>query len=152
MKSILFVLTFTMLSVIGFSQSMRSDVIKALKNYNDETSAVINVIEVDRINPVAATFGSGHDLSTVKVSGYRVGVFFDNSQNARQNAISIMDSFREKFPDIPISLVHDNANFKVFAGYCLTKDEALIVWGRVKNDFNRAIIVVENIPISVFTE
>lgn len=85
-----------------------------------------------------------------KVRGYRVRIFFDNSQNARSNAQAIMNQFAELFPDIPVYMIYENPYFKVAVGNCLTEDEAMIISGRIKGKFDRAFWAREDIPIGAF--
>ncbi len=87
-----------------------------------------------------------------KVNGYRVRIFFDNSQNARSNAQATQERFRELFPEVPVYMNYENPYFKVTVGNCLTIEEAIILWGRVKGDFDRAFVIREEIPVSVLAE
>ncbi len=84
------------------------------------------------------------------VAGYRVRIFFDNSQTARQSANAIKARFESTFPEIPVYLFYDNPYFKVAVGDCLTKDEAIIIWGRIKNQFPNSFIVQESLPLKNF--
>ncbi len=90
--------------------------------------------------------------SQTKVLGYRVRIFFDNSQNARGQANAAMSRFKEIYPDIPAYLVYENPYFKVTVGNCLTEDEARILLGKIQGTFNRAFPIQEEIPLSLFTE
>lgn len=85
-----------------------------------------------------------------KVSGYRVRIFFDNGQDARAQSNRVMEQFKNNFPDIPIYWSYDNPYFKVTVGDCLSPEEAIIVWGRVKNLYDKAFVVREEIPLSSF--
>ena len=87
-----------------------------------------------------------------KVRGYRVRIFFDNSQNARSLAQDVKKRFEEAFPDIPAYMVYENPNFKVSVGNCLTKEEAIILEAKVKPAFETAFLIVEDIPMSYFGE
>ncbi len=87
-----------------------------------------------------------------KVRGYRVRIFFDNSQSARTLALSTQSRFRELFPDIPTYMVYENPYFKVTVGNCLTNEEAIILWGRIKWNFDRAFVVREEFPIEKLAE
>lgn len=69
-----------------------------------------------------------------KVRGYRVRIYFDNVQHARSQAESVMARFREIYPDIPAYMDYDNIPyFKVTVGNCLTMEEAIILWGRIRD-------------------
>ncbi|MCD7969470.1 MAG: hypothetical protein LUF87_03870 [Alistipes sp.] len=86
-----------------------------------------------------------------RVNGYRVRIFFDNKQNARGQANAALNRFRELYPGIPADMKYDVPDFKVTAGYCLTNEEAIILWGRIKNQFPKAFLIPEEIPLSAFT-
>lgn len=85
-----------------------------------------------------------------KIRGYRVRIFFDNSQQAGAEAYGVMAQFKAAFPDIPVYRVYENPYFKVAVGDCLTRDEAVMIWGRVKYNFGSAYIFSEDIPLSQF--
>lgn len=87
-----------------------------------------------------------------KVNGYRVRVFFDNSQNARANAQETKSRFEAMFPDTPAYLDYDKLYFRVSVGNCLTRDEAIILWGQIKGAFDKAFIISEDIQLSAFTK
>ena len=86
-----------------------------------------------------------------KVRGYRVRIYFDNVQHARSQAESVMARFREIYPDIPAYMDYDNIPyFKVTVGNCLTMEEAIILWGKIRDAFDRAFIVPESMPLELF--
>lgn len=89
-------------------------------------------------------------MAGTKVWGYRVRIFFDNSQNARAQATQALNSFRSIYPDIPAYMVYENPYFKVTVGNCLNEDEARILLGRIQGTFNRAFPIQEEIPLEFF--
>ena len=110
------------------------------------TGARIVIEESSELEPM---LNRTHSLDR-KIQGYRIRIFFDNSQQARGNARAIMARFQNAFPDIPAYLVYENPYFKVTVGNCLTLDEAMIVLGRVKSQFDRAFPVQEDLPLRLF--
>lgn len=82
------------------------------------------------------------------VRGYRVGIFYDNSQDARVRAAQAEQLFRANFPSIPVYKDYRNPYFIVAVGNCLTQEEATILWGRVKTLFAKAHITRTDIPIA----
>ncbi|MBR5136234.1 MAG: hypothetical protein IKU92_04220 [Rikenellaceae bacterium] len=82
------------------------------------------------------------------VRGYRVGIFYDNSQDARERAAEAEQLFRASFPSIPVYKDYRNPYFIVTVGNCLTQEEATILWGRVKNIFPKAHISRTEFPIA----
>ncbi len=87
-----------------------------------------------------------------EIWGYRVRIFFDNSQNARMLANQAMTRFKEIYPDIPAYMVYDNPYFKVTVGNCLTEDEARILQGKIQGAFDRAFPIQEKISMSLLGE
>ena len=81
------------------------------------------------------------------VRGYRIGIFYDNSQDARVRAAEAEQMFRASFPSIPVYKDYRNPYFIVTVGNCLTQEEATILWGRVKGLFPKAHITRTEIPI-----
>lgn len=85
------------------------------------------------------------------VRGYRIGIFYDNSQDARVRAAEAEQMFRASFPSIPVYKDYRNPYFIVTVGNCLTQEEATILWGRVKSLFPKAHITRTDIPIALFS-
>ncbi len=82
-----------------------------------------------------------------KVRGYRIRIFFDNGQNARTEAMETRDRFRQEFPGIPTYLAYENPSYIVTVGNCLSLDEALILWNRVRHSFSTAFLWRGDIPM-----
>lgn len=83
-----------------------------------------------------------------KIQGYRIRIFFGNDQNARGVAQGTQGRFRNEFPGIPTYLVYENPAWMVTVGNCVTIDEALILWNKVKKSFDTAFIWRGEIPVS----
>ncbi|MCC8019494.1 MAG: hypothetical protein LIO85_06955 [Rikenellaceae bacterium] len=109
----------------------------------------VTVTESGESASILRMAGSTRRNSTI--SAYRVRIFFDNSQNARSNAYATLNRFREIYPEIPVDLKYDVPYFRVTAGYCLTKEEAIILWGRIKDTFPKAFLIPEPENISLET-
>lgn len=83
-----------------------------------------------------------------KTTGYRICIFFDNTQNGRSLANGALGTFRNRFPGIPGEVVYANPTFKTMVGYCLDMTEASMLLGRVRETFPTSVIVrEEHIPI-----
>lgn len=80
-----------------------------------------------------------------KISGYRVRIYFDNSQNARNASEAALNSFREMHPSVPAYRSYQNPFFKVTAGDFRTKSEAMAFLQKVKGMFPASFVVKENI-------
>ena len=84
-----------------------------------------------------------------KVVGYRICIFFDNTQNGRNLANGALGTFRNRFPGIPGEVVYANPTFKTMVGYCLDMTEASMLLGRVREVFPTSVIVrEENMPLT----
>lgn len=85
-----------------------------------------------------------------EVAGYRIGIFFDNSQDARYKASEAKKLFEQKFPSQPVYMVYQSPYYKVSAGDCLTEEEAIILFEQVRSVFPNAFVMRENMNISAF--
>ena len=80
-----------------------------------------------------------------KMAGYRIRVFFDNGQNARNRSEAIARSIANSYPGIGVYRTFESPNFKVSVGDFRTKDEALKVYQSLKASYPTALILKENI-------
>ena len=85
------------------------------------------------------------DNRTRPITGYRIRIFFDNSQNARKNSASTLDEFLSSFRGIPAYRSYVNPYFKVTVGDYRTKAEAMANLANIKKSFPSAFIVKEKI-------
>lgn len=79
------------------------------------------------------------------LNGYRIRIFFDNSQNARVNSGGAYGTFLKLFKDIPAYRSYVNPYFKVSVGDFRTKAEAMEKLIHIKKVFPTAFIVKEKI-------
>lgn len=86
-------------------------------------------------------------LSGSKMRGYRILIFSANTQNARSEAEATMTRFKELYPTVPVNMVYELPNFKVMVGYFLTSEEALVLWGKIKGEFDRALVIRADITL-----
>ena len=82
---------------------------------------------------------------TRTLSGYRVRIFFDNKQSARNESEQTLIRFRALYPDVAVYRTYTNPYFKVTVGDCRTKSEAMKLLSRIKGNFSSAFVVKENI-------
>jgi hypothetical protein len=57
--------------------------------------------------------------------GFRVRIFFDNSQSARQRALEAEANFKTQYPNMPTYYTYQNLYFKVAVGDFRTKSDAM---------------------------
>lgn len=79
------------------------------------------------------------------LSGYRVRIFFDNQQNARNASMAAMNKFIDLHYGIAAYRSYQNPFFKVTVGDFRTRSEAMELLQRIKNEFPTAFVVKENI-------
>lgn len=82
-------------------------------------------------------------------TGYRVRIFFDNRQSARQDSEQMVETFEKMYPGIPAYRSYVNPYFKITVGDFRTKSEAMSFLQRIIGAFPKAFIVKENIEYPV---
>ena len=80
-----------------------------------------------------------------KMSGYRIRVYYENGQNARNRSEAISRSISAAYPGMGVYRTFESPNFKVCVGDFRTKDEALKVYHSLKSSYPTAIILKETI-------
>ncbi|MFR9670653.1 MAG: hypothetical protein SNH16_05110 [Rikenellaceae bacterium] len=84
--------------------------------------------------------------------GYRIGIFFDNGQDARNKAAEAKNIFEANFPTEPVHMVYQSPYYKVSAGNCLTEEEAIMLFERICHIFPNAYVMRESMEITDFIE
>ena len=80
-----------------------------------------------------------------KLTGYRIRVYFENGQNARNRSEAVARSISGSYPGLGVYRTFESPNFKVTVGDFRTKDEALKVFHSLKSSYPTAIILRETI-------
>lgn len=75
------------------------------------------------------------------LDGYRVQVFSDGGNNARERASKIQSDLENSFPEIEVYLSYQQPNFKVRCGNFRTKAEARKCQLEIMKDFPGCFIV-----------
>ncbi len=83
------------------------------------------------------------------LNGYRVRIFFDNKQSARNESEMTLKRFRSRYPEIKAYRIYANPYFKVTVGDFRTKTEAMALLTRIKGEFPGSFVVKENIEYPV---
>lgn len=120
MKKTLLLITLVLLPLVSLAQSSGSVRVK-----------------LDRTAQQAVNSNS---KSVDLIKGYRVCIFSDNSQNARNNAQKVLNEFNTLPIDAKATMEYDNPFFRVYTGYCLNRNEAVRLLGKLKPSFPLAII------------
>ena len=80
-----------------------------------------------------------------KMTGYRIRVYFENGQNARNRSEAIARSISGSYPGLGVYRTFESPNFKVTVGDFRTRDDALKVYHSLKSSYPTAIILKETI-------
>ncbi len=80
-----------------------------------------------------------------KTQGFRVRLFFDNSQTARQKAIEIESNFQNLYPGVSTYRTYQNLYFKVAVGDFRTRTDAMHFLQSIAYNYPGAFIIKENI-------
>ena len=115
------------------------------KSMGDE--ADVNIRQSQEImNSMRAHVGANTNRT---MSGYRVRIFFDNKQTARNDSEATLNKFRNLYPEVVAYRIYANPYFKVTVGDFRTKSEAMKLLTRIKGAFPSAFVVKENISFPV---
>ncbi len=80
-----------------------------------------------------------------KAQGYRVRIYFDNSQNARMVSEQIADTFAVHYPDVPVYRIYDNPYFKVTVGEFRSKSDAMRFLEAIRPEYPTVFLVKETL-------
>lgn len=127
-----------------FSAAQQGDFLRQLSLPSSGGGSV--TVRLDNLASTAVMSAVYHP----KTQGYRVCIFSDNSQTARGAAQAALAQLHQSYADLPGSVIYNNPFFKVNVGYCLTRTEATVLYGKLKYIFPKAFIVGEHLPISLF--
>lgn len=80
-----------------------------------------------------------------KLTGYRIRVYFENGQNARNRSEAIARAVSAAYPGIGVYRTFESPNFKVMVGDFRTRDEALKVYQSLKASYPTALLLKDTI-------
>lgn len=103
--------------------------------------AGVTVFQTDEVRESVYRRIGENDVSNF--NGYRIRIYFDNSQHAREESSSVMYRFKLKYPEMSAYRTFDSPNFKVTVGDFRTRSEALSALKSIQADFRSAFIVRE---------
>lgn len=108
--------------------------------------SVFSLVEVNQPASVETAMDSHIANNRAKsMTGYRVRIFFDNKQNARQMSEQVQRSFQAAHPDIVAHRSFASPFFKVTVGDFRTKSEAMQLLQQISREYSSAFVVKENI-------
>ena len=103
-------------------------------------------VSVNQSSAMKSAFDSYVSANASKrITGYRIRVYYENSQNARNRSEAIARTISGTYPGIGVYRTFESPNFKVCVGDFRTKDEALKLYHALKSSYPTAIILKETI-------
>ena len=103
-------------------------------------------VSVNQSSAMKSAFDSYVSANAPKrITGYRIRVYYENNQNARNRSEAIARSISGTYPGIGVYRTFESPNFKVCVGDFRTKDEALKLYHALKSSYPTAIILKETI-------
>jgi hypothetical protein len=79
------------------------------------------------------------------IKGYRISIFRDTGQDAREKCMAVRSRFKSKYTDMPFYEEFVYPYYKLYVGDFRTESEALKFLKIIERDFNGAFIVRDNI-------
>lgn len=144
-------ITAVLLAMMAFT-GLSAQSLDAFKNRLAATNGGASVRIIEQGDAHASLEAAHRKIMQSTIRGYRVGIFYDNSQDARTRANSAETLFKNSFDGISVYKDYRNPYFIVAVGNCLSQEEVTILWGRVKTVFPNAYIMRADIPISELRE
>lgn len=123
------------------------NVFKSMPSRSRGTSAYVNIYQSAEVENSM----NGHIITNAErtIPGFRVRIFFDNKQTARNESEAALKRFETLYHDVSAYRSYANPYFKVTVGDCRTKSEAMELLERIKHEFPSAFVVKENINYPV---
>lgn len=84
-------------------------------------------------------------------NGFRIRIFFDNSQDARNASSAALYRFKTRHPGVAAYRTFDSPNFKVTVGDYRTRSEALAALKEIQSEYPSAFIVRESFKYPAFS-
>jgi len=114
---------------------------------NDGQSGHIEIIQPEQVENLLKSQIANNRLQK-GIPGYRIRIFLQTGQTARQKAEETRRNFMRNFPDIEAYLEYHPPSFQIFVGDFRTKNEALREKKKIEKIFPGAFIISETIQIS----
>ena len=88
-----------------------------------------------------------YNMRNPGIPGFRIRIFSDSGFDAKERAVESRTLFISRYDNIEAYIQYDIPNYKVYAGDCRTRSDALKILEIVKKDFPNAFIVAQNINL-----
>lgn len=107
---------------------------------------MFSAVEVRQSDAVRSAFENYKEGNRErKITGYRVRIFFDNSQEARVRSEAVAREFAAEHPDVKVYRSHINPYFKVTVGDFRSRIEAMAFAKTISDKYPSVFLVKENI-------
>ena len=146
MKGVLLGFLFLKVSCAILNAQERPQILVNLE-HNDERSGQIEIIQPGQAENLLKLQIANNRLKK-GIPGYRIQIFKQSGQTARQRAEDARRNFMRSYPDIETDIDYQAPNWTVFVGSFRTKNEALRELKKIERQFPGAFIVGETIQIS----
>lgn len=105
----------------------------------------LRIVQSDSILYKVNWQAENNRLSSQKMQGFRIRIFFDNKQTARAESEAIAMSFMALYPQTAVYRIYENPYFKVTVGDFRTRSEAMRFILEVRRTYPQAFITREAI-------
>ena len=136
---ILLFLSLNLFSQLNTDLSSNQDIFRKLEAKEEGLGEVV-IFQDMRINELIYN-SVEHNKRKGGISGYRIRIFSNLGNNAREQSQATKARFYELFPDIGIHREYESPYFKVYVGDYRSKVDALKDFKRVERYFRSAFIV-----------
>lgn len=107
---------------------------------------MFSVVEVRQSDAVRSAFENYKEGNRErKITGYRVRIFFDNSQEARVRSEAVAREFAAEHPDVKVYRSHISPYFKVTVGDFRSRIEAMAFAKTISDKYPSVFLVKESI-------
>lgn len=101
-------------------------------------------VRINQSSAVRAALDRQIEANSRKMySGFRIRIYFDSAQDARDKSLAVLNSFKEKHPDMSGYRTYESPNFKVTVGNFRNRTEADAALETLKREFPSAFVVRE---------
>jgi len=140
---ILLFLSLNLFSQLNTDQSSNQDIFYKLE-INEEGLGEVVIFQDMRINELIYK-SVEHNKQKGGISGFRIRIFSNLGNSAREQSQATKARFYELFPEIAIHREYESPYFKVYVGDYRTRVDALKDFKRIKRYFPSAFIVPSKI-------
>lgn len=136
-------------SYCGAAGQSTNNIVSRLGQSNGAYQSKVTVVEHGNVRESVNKSLSSKDIGRV----YRIQIYSDNSQTAKEGAYGAKDRFNALYPNIPVFVSYNSPAFIVTVGNFLSREEAIMLFERIKGTFNRLVITTEeNVSLKELTD